>query len=154
MIEHRSISNLVRNSGLYSFQQGVRVMSSLTYTFDPFIVDVFGSLPHGATLVTGRKELVLGDIPKAIRSLWINVLHVTPSILAVVPVDDYPVVVAGEALGKKLIQDWSGHVMLRNMYGPTEATVDCTLCHVLVLLSLELLVVPFRIAASTLLTDN
>ena len=79
-------------------------------------------------------QLVLNDIPKAIRSLRINVLHVTPSILAVVPVDDYPtletVVVAGEALGKKLIQDWTGHVMLRNMYGPTEATVDCTSCHV------------------------
>ena len=79
-------------------------------------------------------QLVLDDIPKAIRSLRINVLHVTPSILAVVLVDDYPtletVVVAGEALGKKLIQDWSGHVMLRNMYGPTEATVDCTSCHV------------------------
>ena len=54
---------------------------------------------------------------------------------SVVPVDDYPtletiLVVAGEALGKKLIQDWSGHVMLCNMYGPTEATVDCTSCHV------------------------
>ena len=134
MIEHRSISNLVRNSGLYSFQQGVRVVSSLAYTFDPFIVDVFSSLAHGATLVTGHKELVLGDILKVIRSLRIHLLHVTPSILAVVPIDDYPtletVVVAGEALGKKLIQDWTGHVMLRNMYGPTEATVDCTSCHV------------------------
>ena len=70
----------------------------------------------------------------AIRSLRISVLHVTPSILAVVPVDDYPtletVVVAGEVLGKKLIQDWSGRVTLRNMYGPTEATVDCTSCYV------------------------
>ncbi|KAH7918588.1 amino acid adenylation [Leucogyrophana mollusca] len=134
MIEHRSISNLVQNSSVYGFQQGVRVMSSLAYTFDPFVVDVFGTLSHGATLVTGRKELVLGDIPKALRSLRISVLHVTPSILAVVPVDEYPtletVVVAGEALGKKLIEDWSPLVTLRNMYGPTEASVDCTSCHV------------------------
>ncbi|EIW85840.1 hypothetical protein CONPUDRAFT_80229 [Coniophora puteana RWD-64-598 SS2] len=134
MIEHRSISNLVQNSSVYGFQQGVRVMSSLAYTFDPFVVDVFGTLTHGATLVTGRKELVLGDIPKAIRSLRISVLHVTPSILAVVPVYEYPtletIVVAGEALGKKLIEDWSPRVTLRNMYGPTEASVDCTSCHV------------------------
>ncbi|KIJ63455.1 polyketide synthetase [Hydnomerulius pinastri MD-312] len=134
MIEHRSISNLVQNSGVYGFKQGVRVMSSLAYTFDPFVVDVFGTLSNGATLVTGRKELVLGDIPKAIRTLRISVLHVTPSILAVVPVDDYStletVVVAGEALGKKLIEDWSDRVTLRNMYGPTEASVDCTSCHV------------------------
>ncbi|KAI6142295.1 putative nonribosomal peptide synthetase [Pisolithus thermaeus] len=134
MIEHRSISNLVQNSGVYGFQRGARVMSSLAYTFDPFMVDLFGSLSHGATLVTGRKELVLGDIPKAIRSLRITVLHVTPSILAVVPPGEYPtlktVVVAGEALGRKLIEDWSGLVTLRNMYGPTEASVDCASCHV------------------------
>ena len=92
-------------------------------------------------------QLVLDDIPKAIRSLRINVLHVTPSILAVVLVDDYPtletVVVAGEALGKELIQDWSGHVMLRNIYGPTAATVDLPRATLLVLLSPELLGVPF-----------
>jgi acyl-coenzyme A synthetase/AMP-(fatty) acid ligase len=134
MIEHRSISNLVQNSHVYGFQQGVRVLSSLAYTFDPFIVDVFGTFAHGATLVTGRKELVLGDIGNAIKSLRINVLHVTPSILAVVPVEAYPtletVVVAGEPLGKKLIEDWSKRVMLMNMYGPTEASVDCIGCHV------------------------
>ncbi|KAG6375737.1 hypothetical protein JVT61DRAFT_2583 [Boletus reticuloceps] len=134
MIEHRSIANLVQNSSVYGFTQGVRIMSSLAYTFDPFIIDMFGTLSHGATLVTGRKELVLGDIPKALRTLRIGVLHVTPSILGVVPVDEYPcletVVVAGEALGKKLIEDWSGRVTLRNMYGPTEATVDCVSCHV------------------------
>lgn len=134
MIEHRSIANLVQNSSVYGFARGVRVMSSLAYTFDPFIADVFGTLAHGATLVTGRKELVLGDIRMALRTLRIGVLHVTPSILAVVPVDEYPcletIVVAGEALGKKLIEDWSGRVTLRNMYGPTEASVDCVSCHV------------------------
>ncbi|KAI9458237.1 putative nonribosomal peptide synthetase, partial [Boletus coccyginus] len=135
MIEHRSIANLVQNSSVYGFAEGVRVMSSLTYTFDPFVVDVFGTLSHGGTLVTGRKELVLqGDIPTALRTLRISVLHVTPSILAVVPIDEYPcletIVVTGEPLGKKLIEDWSGRVTLRNMYGPTEASVDCVSCHV------------------------
>lgn len=133
MIEHRSIANLVQNSSVYGFAQG-RVMSSLAYTFDPFVADVFGTLAHGATLVTGKKELVLGDIPRALRTLHISVLHVTPSILAVVPADEYPcletIVVAGESLGTKLIEDWSGRVTLRNMYGPTEASVDCVSCHV------------------------
>ena len=105
MIEHRSISNLVQHSEVYGFRHGARVMSSLAYTFDPFVVDVFGTLSKGATLVTGRKELVLGDIQKAVNSLSINVLHLTPSILAVVPVQAFPtldtIVVAGEPLGKK-----------------------------------------------------
>jgi acyl-CoA synthetase (AMP-forming)/AMP-acid ligase II len=134
MIEHRSISNLVQNSQAYGYKAGARVLSSLAYTFDPFVADVFGTLASGATLVTGRKELVLGDIAKAIKTLRINVVHCTPSILAVVPLDDYPtletVVVAGEALGKKLIEDWSKRVRFMNMYGPTEATVDCVHCHV------------------------
>ena len=134
MIEHRSIANLVQNSQPYGYRRGARVLSSLAYTFDPFVADVFGTLSTGATLVTGRKELVLGDIGKAIKSLRINVVHCTPSILAVVPLDNYPtletVVVAGEALGKKLIEDWSKRVRFMNMYGPTEASVDCVHTHV------------------------
>ena len=134
MIEHRSISNLVQNSQPYGYRQGARVLSSLAYTFDPFVADVFGTLSCGATLVTGRKELVLGDIGQAIKSLRINVVHCTPSILAVVPLQNYPtletVVVAGEALGKKLIEDWSRRVKFINMYGPTEASVDCIHTHV------------------------
>lgn len=134
MIEHRSISNLVHNSQPYGYHQGARVLSSLAYTFDPFVADVFGTLSSGATLVTGRKELVLGDIGKAVKSLRINVVHCTPSILAVVPLDNYPtletVVVAGEALGKKLIEEWSKRVKFMNMYGPTEASVDCIHTHV------------------------
>ncbi|KIJ60828.1 polyketide synthetase [Hydnomerulius pinastri MD-312] len=134
VVEHRSICNLVRSSQVYGFRHGTRVMSSLTYTFDPFIVDMFGTLCKGGTLVTGRKEMVLGNIPAALRNLRINVLHVTPSILASVPVDDYPhletVVVAGEELPKKLIDDWAERVTFRNMYGPTEASVDCISCQV------------------------
>ncbi|KAH9923014.1 putative nonribosomal peptide synthetase [Amylocystis lapponica] len=134
MIEHRSIANLVQHSSVYGYKQGARVLSSLAYTFDPFVVDVFGTLSCGATLVTGVKELVLGDIGKALKTLNVNVLHVTPSILAVVPLESYPtlhtVVVAGEALGKKVIEDWSTRVTLMNMYGPTEASVDCVSCHV------------------------
>ncbi|KAF9643130.1 acetyl-CoA synthetase-like protein [Thelephora ganbajun] len=82
MIKHHSIANLVQNSPIW--------------------------LPPGATLVTGHKELVLGDIGKAIKPLHINVIHCTPSILTVVPLDNYltleTVVVAGETLGKKLIK--------------------------------------------------
>ena len=134
MIEHRSISNLVQNSYPYGYHRGARVLSSLAYTFDPFVVDVFGTLSCGATLVTGRKELVLGDIGRAIKKLRINVVHCTPSILAVVPLEPYStletVVVAGEALGKKLIEDWSRRVKFMNMYGPTEASVDCIYTHV------------------------
>ncbi|KAF9218618.1 acetyl-CoA synthetase-like protein [Gyrodon lividus] len=134
VVEHRSICNLVRNSQVYGFREGARVLSSLSYTFDPFIVDMFGTLANGGTLVIGLKEMVLGNIPVALRDLCINVLHVTPSILSAVPVDDYPhldtVVVAGEELPKKLIDDWAGRVTFRNMYGPTEASVDCISCQV------------------------
>ena len=129
MIEHRSISNLVQDSQPYGYHCGARVLSSLTYTFDPFVVDVFGTLSCGASLVTGRKELVLGDIGRAVKNLRVNVVHRTPSTLAVVPLEHYStletVVVAGEALGKKLTEDWSGCVKFVDACGPTEVPVGC-----------------------------
>ncbi|KAG6329840.1 hypothetical protein ID866_9249 [Astraeus odoratus] len=97
-------------------QPGARVMSSLTSTLDPFIIDVFGVLSQGATLVNGCKAY-----------------HVKPWILAIVPVDENATlhtVVVAEFLGKKIIEDWYGRVTSHNMYGPTEAFVDCTSYHV------------------------
>jgi len=40
VIEHCSISNLVQNSHLYGYRRGACMLSSLAYTFDPFVVDV------------------------------------------------------------------------------------------------------------------
>ena len=85
MIEHRSISNLVQNSHPYGYRHGACVLSSLAYTFDLFVVDIFGTLSCGATLVTGHKELVLGNIGRAVKNLRINVVHCTPSILRPYP---------------------------------------------------------------------
>jgi len=55
------------------------------------------------------QKLMLGSIKRAVRDLRINVVHCTPSILAVVPLEHYPtlqtVVVASEALGKKSVED-------------------------------------------------
>ncbi|KAI8820281.1 putative nonribosomal peptide synthetase [Fimicolochytrium jonesii] len=134
MVPHRALSNLVRHSNVYGYHEGARVLSSLSYTFDPFMVDVFGTLACGATLCMGRKELVLGDIGTAITQLKINVLHLTPSILATVPVADYPtletVVVAGEKLSRAVIEKWCKRTRLMNMFGPTETTVDVICAHI------------------------
>ncbi|KAJ3033802.1 hypothetical protein HDV00_005815 [Rhizophlyctis rosea] len=133
-IEHRSISNLVQNADKYGFRKGARVLSSLSYTFDPYVLDIFGALAKGCTLCLGSKELVLGSIGDAVLQMQINVLHLTPSILGTVTVQEYPtletVVVAGEPLPKKLIETWSPKVKFMNMYGPTEVTVDCVHLHV------------------------
>ncbi|KAF9783237.1 hypothetical protein BJ322DRAFT_1156269 [Thelephora terrestris] len=118
MIEHRSISNLVQNSQPYGYHCGPRVFSSLAYTFDRFVVDVFVTLYCSTNLVTGRKELVLGDIGRAVQKLSINVVQCTPSILAVVPVEHYPTL------------ETSKRLKFMNMYGPTEASIDCIHAHV------------------------
>ena len=68
---------------------------------------------------------------RSIANLVQNSQH---SILAVVPLESYPtletVVVAGEALGKKLIENRCKRAKFMNMYGPTEASVDCVYTHV------------------------
>ena len=132
MIEWCSISNSVQNSQPYGYRPGVRVLSSLAYALDSFVVDVFSTLSCGATLVTGRKEHVPGDIRRATENPRINVVHYTPSILAAVPLGCYPtlesVAVTGEVLGK-LIEDQSNRAKFMNMYGPTDASVDCVHTH-------------------------
>ncbi|KAJ3411290.1 hypothetical protein HDV05_002436 [Chytridiales sp. JEL 0842] len=145
MIPHRAISNLVEHSSgpVYGFSNTTRLLLSLSYIFDPFVLDVFGVLYQGGTLVMARKEIVLGDVSRCVNDWNITNLHLTPSLLSSVPppgtklsnksVLSYPtlktVVVAGEPLGKKLIEQWGSIVRLQNLYGPTEVTVDCLNWH-------------------------
>ena len=85
--------------GFNDYLYSAHVLPSLTYTFDPSTINIFGTLSCSAIFVTGCKELVLGNIGKAVKSLHINVVHCTLRILTTVPLKSHltlETVVAGE----------------------------------------------------------
>ncbi|MFF9088257.1 non-ribosomal peptide synthase/polyketide synthase [Streptomyces sp. NPDC014991] len=114
---------------------GERWLAVTTFGFDIALLEVFGPLAAGATLVLAPRETVRD--PRALaelaRSEAVTVMQATPSLwralLEQAPqaVAGLRVLVGGEALDPALAQDLAvSAASVVNLYGPTETTIWST----------------------------
>ncbi|PTB42564.1 NRPS [Trichoderma asperellum] len=85
--------------------------------FDVVLVEIFGTICYGGTLVLKDPNDPLGHLKQ------VDAAHSTPSLLAALSPDEYPnldtIGLAGEAVPQSLADAWS-HKRLFNFYGPSE----------------------------------
>ncbi|MFH8768881.1 non-ribosomal peptide synthase/polyketide synthase [Streptomyces sp. NPDC017958] len=114
---------------------GERWLAVTTFGFDIALLEVFGPLVTGATLVLASRETVRD--PQALAALAqaedVSVMQATPSLWRAL-LDEAPealeglrVLVGGEALDPVLAGELAARAdSVRNLYGPTETTVWST----------------------------
>ena len=133
-IEHPSICNFVRVAAeVYGIKQDDRVYQGMTIAFDFSVEELWVPLVVGATLVPGRADtnLLGADLADFLFDRKVTALCCVPTLLATIE-RDLPdlrfILVSGEACPRDLVSRWHqpGRTFL-NAYGPTEATVTCTL---------------------------
>ncbi|KAI0408031.1 hypothetical protein F4802DRAFT_619244 [Xylaria palmicola] len=100
-------------------EPGKRISQLSALGFDMALVEIFGSLCYGATLVLKDHNNPFEHIKH------VNAMVTTPSFLAALSPDEYPnidtVLLAGEAVTQKLVDTWSDKAKaLLNIYGPSE----------------------------------
>ncbi|KAK5697898.1 NRPS protein [Elasticomyces elasticus] len=106
-------------------------------TFDVSVFEIFFPLFRGATLVACDRKRLLNDLPGVIRNLNVDAAELTPSVASSllgsrssVPGLD-TLLTIGEMLQKSVVEEFGGDdadaSILYGMYGPTEATIHCTL---------------------------
>lgn len=134
MIEHPSICNFVRVAAeLYGYRHGDRVYQGMTIAFDFSVEEIWVPLMAGATLIPGKPSTsLMGDeLADYLRANQVTCMACCPTLLATIE-QDLPnlrlLLVGGEACPQHLVERWyrPGRTIL-NSYGPTEATVTCTL---------------------------
>ncbi|MFC7277324.1 amino acid adenylation domain-containing protein [Paractinoplanes rhizophilus] len=132
-VSHAAAVNYAGSVGrMFAIRPGERVLQFSNPCFDVSVLDIFGALCHGATLVLApRSTLVDPDALAAfLRTEHITVAAVAPAMLAVTEPGDLPhlrvVSAAGEAYPAAVVDRWSApHRVFHNGYGPTEVTVIC-----------------------------
>jgi len=134
MVEHRNVVNTVTwFAGQYNIGEGVRVLQTTDYTFDPSVEQIFGALLHGGALYLADKEL-LADIDRLRRFIDRNRVHIINSVPIMLKelLDNGPKLESVRAVlsgGDKLEETVKDIILekgyeLYNHYGPTEVTVD------------------------------
>ncbi len=103
-----------------------------SYAFDVSVWEIFGALLDGGRLVVVPDNLVHSptDLHQLLTKEQVSILNQTPSALAMLSpstVAAATVIVAGEACPPDLAAQWAPGRVMRNAYGPTEATIYATL---------------------------
>ena len=130
MIEHAGLCSLaaalIEGFGVRSDS---RVLQLASFSFDACISEIVMALCCGATLCLPRPGALVGrELREVLESERITHATIVPSVLATLPSDAQlphlqTLVVAGEAVGRDLVERWAPGRRMVNAYGPTETTV-------------------------------
>lgn len=114
-----------------------RFLQFASPTFDVSVFEIFFPLFRGCTLVVCERKTMLNDLPATINALGVDAAELTPSVANSLlqgrqSVPQLKVLLTiGEMLKQSVVEDFGGSVeepaVLHGMYGPTEATIHCTL---------------------------
>lgn len=118
---------------------GTRWFQFTAPTFDASVAEIFMTLSVGGTLCACDRALVLTDPEAAITALGADSIMTTPSMATLLTPEKVPSLrhlwSIGEALNARVIENfaapgdppsWDAPRNLVNTYGPTEATINCT----------------------------
>ncbi|KAF5617072.1 hypothetical protein F52700_12714 [Fusarium sp. NRRL 52700] len=106
-------------------------------TFDVSVFEIFFPFFRGATLVSVRRAEMLDDLPGVLRAMRVDACELTPTVAGSLlrrrenAPDLKLLLTIGEMLNAPVVDEFGGDnerpSMLWAMYGPTEATIHCTL---------------------------
>ncbi|MCP3140924.1 non-ribosomal peptide synthase/polyketide synthase [Pyxidicoccus xibeiensis] len=112
---------------------GTRILACASPGFDTSIEEHLLPITSGATLVMASSERVLPGEPlhRTLLEQRIHLVSLTPGVLAATPSEGLSslrvIISGGEACGADVVDRWARSRRFVNTYGPTEATVFCTL---------------------------
>ncbi|KAL5087041.1 hypothetical protein Trisim1_008424 [Trichoderma cf. simile WF8] len=105
-------------------------------TFDVSVFEIFFPLFRGSTLVSVDRREMLNDLPAVITEMEVDACELTPTVAASLlrKRENVPtlqlLLTIGEMLNEPVIREFGGSQdrksLLWAMYGPTEATIHCT----------------------------
>ena len=113
-----------------------RVLQFASIGFDASVTEIFTTFATGATLVLSGEERKHDPIllSEWMRTQRVSCATIPPIFLGILPHVDYPdlqtIIVGGESTAPQVMEYWAQRHRLINAYGPTENTVDATMCEV------------------------
>ncbi|MCJ1378651.1 hypothetical protein MMC17_001750 [Xylographa soralifera] len=130
ILEHRAICTSVRaQAEAFGIVQGLRVLQFAAFTFDVCIMEIFGTLAHGGVVCIPSDEDRMNDLGSTMDAMKVEFAHFTPTVLGLLNPDNIPslkaVACGGEKMTEVVVASWSHKINLINVYGPSEASVNC-----------------------------
>ncbi|KAF2712300.1 hypothetical protein K504DRAFT_452517 [Pleomassaria siparia CBS 279.74] len=110
-----------------------RWLQFASFHFDVSVLEQYWSWSVGICVVSAPRDLLFEDLATSIRTLGITHIDLTPSLARIIHPDDVPdlckgvFITGGESLKQEILDVWGPKGVIYNGYGPTEATIGCTM---------------------------
>jgi len=108
-----------------------RVLDFPSYAFDVSLDCMLCTLSVGGCICVPSEDQRLNDLNGAIKSMSVNMAHLTPSVARLLSLDTLASLevlgLGGESLSTSDALTWSKKTKLIIAYGPSECTVGCTI---------------------------
>lgn len=133
LVTHGGLANLAaERRDRYALRPGARTLHHASPGFDMAVGEILCGLAGAATLVVAPRYVMAGpDLAELIRRERLTNAIITPAVLATLDPETLPDLrvlgVGGEAIRPDLVAAWSRTRLMRNGYGPTEATDIATI---------------------------
>ncbi|KAI0856054.1 peptide synthetase [Xylaria cubensis] len=124
-------SGAIPRAEAVGYKSHSRVLDFASYAFDVCIDCMLCTLSVGGCLCIPSDADRINDLSGAIRTMKVNMAHMTPSVARVLEPDIVPSLevlgLGGEAISAGDSAIWSKTTKVINAYGPSECTVGCTI---------------------------
>ncbi|KAF1812365.1 peptide synthetase [Eremomyces bilateralis CBS 781.70] len=132
IISHTNFtSGALPRAELVGYKPHSRVLDFPSYAFDVSIDCMLCTLANGGCICVPSEDARVNDLSEAIRSMRVNMAHMTPSVARVLDPDIMPSLevlgLGGESISAKDASVWNQKTKLVIAYGPSECTVGCTI---------------------------
>eukprot|EP00516_Mucochytrium_quahogii_P006410 CAMPEP_0203744840 /NCGR_PEP_ID=MMETSP0098-20131031/768_1 /ASSEMBLY_ACC=CAM_ASM_000208 /TAXON_ID=96639 /ORGANISM=" , Strain NY0313808BC1" /LENGTH=2448 /DNA_ID=CAMNT_0050632463 /DNA_START=603 /DNA_END=7949 /DNA_ORIENTATION=+ len=133
MLTHKNLANYARSHCEMFLSNGPKIqLAFASYTFDVSVMEVFGGLLNGQTVVVAS-ELQKKDptlLAKLLHEEHVDWAQIPPKLLEAIPPATVArlntITVGGESCNLKTMEEMAATKMMVNLYGPTEATINST----------------------------
>ncbi|KAI8922593.1 hypothetical protein DFJ77DRAFT_506369 [Powellomyces hirtus] len=132
LVEHGNVvQSIIAFQHIIPFTSSSRFLQFASCAFDVFIFELFLSWSSGICICGAPKDVLLRDLELALRTLRVTHADLTPSVAALLKRANVLslelLVTGGEALTQQVLKEWGVGGCIYNAYGPTEATIGCTM---------------------------
>ncbi|KAH7401005.1 hypothetical protein DE146DRAFT_485162 [Phaeosphaeria sp. MPI-PUGE-AT-0046c] len=110
-----------------------RWLQFASFHFDVSVLEQYWSWSVGICVVSAPRDIIFEDLANSITTLGITHIDLTPSLAQLLHPDSVPTlckgvfITGGESLKQEILDVWGSKGVIYNGYGPTEATIGCTM---------------------------
>nr|BAN91486.1 putative FR901379 nonribosomal peptide synthase like protein [Tolypocladium parasiticum] len=128
VLQHVALCSSIQAHGArFGMDTNTRMLQFAAHTFDACIQDYFTTLSWGGVVCVPSENDRMSDLTAAMRQMRVTFATLTSTVARLIDPREVPsmqqIALVGEPVKADVVEQWLGHVIVLNAYGPSECSI-------------------------------